>query len=261
MHKAGWYRGTLTLGMGLLGPLLGNAFSERGQFHCAFWLIAASFALMAYYSLRFWESGEARNEPTEVTGIGQQMRALLGNRPVMQSCMIEMTSSATASLFTTFILLLALESGLPQSQAVSLVMCQGLFVVISLFGLGRLLGKQPPGRIYLASLVLAVVSLQTCAVANGYAPLLVAAALLSLATASMHWVNMTRLSQHQEDKSKLSGLFNLSSMTGSFCGALLGGAISHFSGLPGLFLCWIPVLLLSAMALHWRFPYARQVHA
>ena len=36
LSKAGWYRGALTLGLGLLGPLLGNQFSGEGQFHGAF---------------------------------------------------------------------------------------------------------------------------------------------------------------------------------------------------------------------------------
>ena len=246
--KAGWYRGALTLGLGLLGPLLGNAFSERGAFSLAFMLIAASFAGMALYSLRFWEgAGDASPSGTApASGMLAQVRHLLGERSIRQSCTVELSNSATTSLFTTFIILLALEGGVPQGQAVSLVMIEALFAVLALFGLGRVLRSTSPGRAYALGLALAITALLVCGLGHGYGWLVLAAVLVSLATATVHLVNMARLSQRREDSSKLSGLFNLASMAGSFGGALLGGAISHFTGLANLFLYWIPLLLLVA---------------
>ena len=47
--KAGWYRGALTLGMGLLGPLLGNWLSG-GSFTLGFVVIGLCFGLMALYA-------------------------------------------------------------------------------------------------------------------------------------------------------------------------------------------------------------------
>lgn len=256
--KAGWYRGALTLGIGLLGPLLGNAFSERGLYTAAFLLIATSFAAMAFYSLRFWEGLEADDTPPAAdSGFLQQIRSLLGNPVVSETCLVEAANTATASLFTTFAILLALEVGLTQTQGVSLVMIEGLFAVVALFGLGKLLGNQRPGVAYTLGLLLALAALLLCGLAHGYWTLALAALLVSLATATIHLVNMNRLSHVASDKSKLSGLFNLASMGGSFAGAMLGGAISHFSGLGNLFLCWIPLLLAVTLSfrcgwLRWR---------
>lgn len=261
--KAGWYRGALTLGLGLLGPLLGNAFSERGAFSLAFMLIAASFAGMALYSLRFWEGvGDASPSGTAAaSGMLAQVRQLLGERSIRQSCSVELSNSATTSLFTTFIILLALEGGVPQGQAVSLVMIEALFAVLALFGLGRVLRATRPGRAYALGLGLAITALLVCGLGHGYGWLVLAAVLVSLATATVHLVNMTRLSQRREDSSKLSGLFNLASMAGSFGGALLGGAISHFTGLANLFLCWIPLLLLVAWCCRQRHALVQEVVA
>lgn len=57
--KAGWYRGALTLGMGLLGPLLGNALSG-GSFTLGFVVIGLCFGSMAVYSLGF---GSTKTRP------------------------------------------------------------------------------------------------------------------------------------------------------------------------------------------------------
>ena len=223
--KAGWYRGSLTLGMGLLGPLLGNWLSGAASFTWGFAAIGLCFGLMAFYSLGFWE-GEAPSDDVPVAaatgGLLQQVGAMLANVEIAESCLVELLSAATSALFGTFILLLAMEvAGLSQGQAVSLVMIQGLASVLGLFGFGYLIERSGRKLAYVGS--------------------------LGAAAALIHLVNMAQLGEHAMDKSKISGLFNLASMSGSFSGALLGGAISHVVGLGNLFLCWIPLVLLAAL--------------
>jgi len=243
--KAGWYRGALTLGVGGLGPLLGNLFSEHGHFDWAFYLIAASFAAMGIYSLGFWENQADPAPAPAVAGQGmlRQVRALLVKPDIGQVCLVEASAGATASLFSTFVILLALQLGLAQTQAVSLVMIQALCAVLALFGLGHVLRRLSSAVAYALGFVLATAALLLAAFATTYWPLAIAAALLSFAASGLHWVNMVRLSQSSEDKSKLSGLFNLASMAGSFGGTLLGGGLSYLFGLEHLFLSWIPLLL------------------
>ena len=246
--KAGWYRGALTLGMGLLGPLLGNWLSG-GSFTLGFVVIGLCFGLMALYSLGFWEGEGPAEAAAELDGgILAQARTLLGHPEVAESCLVELLSGATGALFGTFIIVLAMEvAQLSQERAVSLVMIQGLAAVLGLFGLGRLVerGGRRPAR--LAGLALGVAGLLLLGRGQGYAWLALGAVLLSLATALVHLVNMAQLGESALDKSKLSGLFNLAGMLGSCSGALLGGAISHWIGLANLFLAWIPLVLLAAL--------------
>ncbi|MFK8400522.1 MFS transporter [Pseudomonas sp. BGr12] len=249
--KAGWYRGSLTLGMGLLGPLLGNWLSGAASFTWGFAAIGLCFGLMAFYSLGFWE-GEAPAEDVPVAaatgGLLQQVSAMLANVEIAESCLIELLSAATSALFGTFILLLAMDvAGLSQGQAVSLVMIQGLASVLGLFGFGYLIERSGRRLAYVSSLAAALAALLLLGVARDYWLLALGGVLLSAAAALIHLVNMAQLGEHAMDKSKISGLFNLASMSGSFSGALLGGAISHFVGLGNLFLCWIPLVLLAAL--------------
>jgi MFS family permease len=248
--KAGWYRGSLTLGMGLLGPLLGNWLSG-GSFTLGFVVIGLCFGLMAVYSLGFWEAEQVEPDAVPDTGADggmlAQVLAMLGHVEIAESCLIELLSGATAALFGTFVILLAMNSaGLSQSQAVSLVMVQGLASVLGLFGLGYLVERFGRRFAYLAGLVAAVLGLLLIGSAHGYALLAAGGVLLSTAAALVHLVNMAQLGEHPVDKSKIAGLFNLAGMLGSFSGALLGGAISQLVGLNNLFFVWIPLVLLVA---------------
>ncbi|MBC9248879.1 hypothetical protein A9179_01195 [Pseudomonas alcaligenes] len=250
--KAGWYRGSLTLGMGLLGPLLGNWLSGSSGFTFGFVVIGLCFGLMAVYSLGFWEGEQIvpvqADTAAELGGIFAQVRAMLEHVEIAESCLIELLSGATNSLFGTFIILLAMDvARLSQSEAVSLVMIQGLASVAGLFGFGYLIERSGRRFAYIASLSAALAGLLLLGSAHGYWLLAAGGVLLSAAAALIHLVNMAQLGEHSVDKSKISGLFNLAGMLGGFSGAMLGGLISHFVGLGNLFLCWIPLVLLAAL--------------
>ncbi len=268
--KAGWYRGSLTLGMGLLGPLLGNWLSGSSGFTFGFVVIGLCFGLMAVYSLGFWEGEQivpvadatvATDTAAELGGIFTQVKAMLEHVEIAESCLIELLSGATNSLFGTFIILLAIDvAKLSQTEAVSLVMIQGLASVIGLFGFGYLIERSGRRFAYIASLSAALTGLALLGNAHGYWWLAAGGVLLSAAAALIHLVNMAQLGEHSVDKSKISGLFNLAGMLGGFSGAMLGGLISHFVGLGNLFLCWIPLVIIAALFC-WLRKQRRQPHA
>lgn len=247
--KAGWYRGALTVGMGLIGPLLGNWLSSSTSFTLGFVVIGLAFGAMAAYSLGFWSDAPVA-ELSEGPALGMlgDIKAMVANVEIAASCLIELVGSATGSLFGTFIILLAMDvAKLTQTQAVSLVMVQGLASVVALFSLGYVLQRIGRPVAYGVSLTAALAALVLVGVATNYWLLALGGVLLSTGTALIHLVNMTQMSEHAMDKSKISGLFNLASMVGGFSGAILGGVLSHYVGLANLFLCWIPVVLAMAL--------------
>ncbi|MBD2840417.1 MFS transporter [Pseudomonas sp. JM0905a] len=253
LAKAGWYRMALTVGMSILGPLLGNWLTGTTSHALAFALIGLCFGLMAVYSLGFWgeESSPAQEAGAPVDGGNflEQIKAMLANPDIAESCLLEMLGNSTGALFGTFILLLAMDvARLSQAQAVSLLMVQGISSVVALFSLGYLVQRSGRGTAYLVALAAAIAALLLLGTAHHYALLALGAVLLSIAGALVHLVNMGRLSEHRMDKSKISGLFNLAGMLGGFSGAMLGGLLGQALGLDRLFLCWIPLVLLAALA-------------
>lgn len=249
LSKAGWYRGALTLGLGLLGPLLGNQLGSQEHWPWAFVLISLCFAAMALYSLGFWEA-DALADRVPASSLATMLghtRVLLGQPGIREPCAMEALNSATTSVFSTFILLYALQdAGLSQDQAVALVAIQGMGAVLALFGLGYGLRHLSQGAGYSLGLGCTILALLVIGLSQQFAWLALAGIVLSIGAAGIHLLNMDRLSQQAQDRSQVSGLFNLASMAGGFVGAMAGGLISDLIGVGPLFLCW--ALLLAGVA-------------
>ena len=247
--KAGWYRAALLVGMGLCGPFAANALSGTLGYGWSFALVAASFGGMALFAQTFLP-----DEPATVAGAPgapgalQEIRAMLANVAIGESCLVEFIAAAARASYTAFVVVIALQVlELGQGQAVQLVMIDGLAAVAALLGLGYLVRDVPEPAQYAASVALSVAGLAVLGCAGGFASFALGAVLLSVGSALVHLINMGQLSRHPAAKAKISSLFNTASMAGSFGGAMLGSALSHWIGLQQVFLAWIPVVLLLAL--------------
>lgn len=252
--KAGWYRGSQTVGLALVGPWLAAWVSTDMGYGAALVASGIMFGVMGAASLSFFPEAPAA-PPAEgrQAPVLQELRTLLRNRTIFESCLIEHVSSATTTLFSSFILILAIKGlGLPRTGAVSLIAIQGCTTVASLFLLGRLFARFSRRGGYLWSLVAATGALLCLGLAGDYATLAAGAVLLSLASTSIHFQSMTLLSNSSANKSKASGLFNLASMSGNLVGSLGGGALSAIGSLQSVYLIWIAVPITAAILIALR---------
>lgn len=250
LSRAGWFRGSVMIGLSIIGPWLGSVVYGVAGFALAFGAIALCFVGMAFYGAGFWQESPA--PPSNALSLGQQLRSMLSQRSLTDSCLIEFASSATTSLFATFALVLCIEElHWPHYQAVALVSAQGVVSVLALFALGPLIGRLGYRRVYPAALVLALLALVVMGWGKSFAVLLLAALALSLAGSSVHLANVARLSHLLPDKSRIAGLFNLAQTLGMLIGAVFGGALSQLVGLQQLFPLWGAILLIALAANYW----------
>jgi ABC-type nitrate/sulfonate/bicarbonate transport system permease component/predicted MFS family arabinose efflux permease len=250
--KAGWYRAALLVGMGLCGPFAANALSGTLGYGWSFALVAASFGGMALFAQTFLPDEPA---PAAAGGPGAlaEIRSMLANVAIGESCLVEFVAAAARAAQTAFVVVIALQVlHLSQAEAVQLVMIDGAASVAALLGLGYLVRNVPEARQYAASVALSVAGLALLGVADGFATFAAGAVLLGIGSALVHLVNMGQLSRHPAAKSKISSLFNTASMAGGFGGAMLGSALSQWIGLQHMFLAWIPVVLLLALFCWYR---------
>lgn len=247
--RAGWYRGSLTAGISILGPAAAAALTTRAEITAGFFLIAALFGLMGVFSLSFLPAREDR-PAGDPPGLRAELGALLGDHAVRESCMVEFLSAATAALFATFIILLAIAlPPLTEQDGIRILLVQGITATVLLFVTGRLVGRLSRQAAYAVGLALAATALISLGWTNGFAGLAIGAITLSSGTAIVHLVNVRMLSELPGAKSKVAGLYNLASMTGSSAGAIGGGLLSRLLPLQSVFLAWLPLLLVGAAAI------------
>jgi len=168
--KAGWYRGSQSMGTLILGPVLATFVSDHFSFLWGFTLIALLFALMALFGSNVLPGESDKTAPDEnsdtakssvanhpVADVLQQVRELWHVREVRDSCTMEFVNSAAQQIFTTFILVLALNvAHLPKPLAITLITVQGITTVLASFGLGHLLNLLSSGRLQWLSITLSV---------------------------------------------------------------------------------------------------------
>ncbi|WP_175997766.1 MFS transporter [Burkholderia stabilis] len=251
LARAGWYRAAMSVGTGMVGPWLASWLIGVHGAVATFCAASASFAGMALFSRVLL--GDAEQLPRgaqQATGGLRALLALAWTHDVREQLVLEAVNSATRSLAATYTVVLAIQSlGLSQTRAVALLTLQGAVAVIALFGLGHVAQRMTERRCHALSFAGAIAGLLALGLARD--AWIVGAGLAALCAGSslLHLVNMQRLGRHPADKSQVSSLYNLASMTGAFCGPLAGSALAPVVGLPAVFLCWLPVVALAALAL------------
>jgi MFS family permease len=255
--RGGWYRGTLMLGIGLLGPLLGNLVSARLGIHISYWITSGFFALMALYG--YLILSRTRSNDTQV-GIGARLRGMLSHLAdptVREVCIYDGVGGAVRGFFGSFIIIIAVRQfGWSAAQGVTLMVVEGAAYVGVLLLLGPLVARLGEARTYRFSHVSVISGLVFLGLSGGLAGLVAGAALQAVGQAFNHLVNVARLSRSSRNMGHVSGLFTMVGMAGGCVGATLGGLLSEGFLLQHVFLFWIPVWLATIPELR-RLPAKR----
>ncbi|MGB9992071.1 MFS transporter [Massilia sp. SM-13] len=237
--KAGWYKGTLTLGIQFLGPLTGNYLIAHLGLQAGFLVSAAAFATLAVLGWQVLPAQTAQRKNDGAPAL--PWRALLRIPAVRITYCFEILASFTASSVGVFSLLLAIrELHWPRDHAVWLMAVQGLSFVAVLLGLGgAVLRSVHRRRIYGAAhlgIMLALLLLGLLPFAPAY---LLAAGLLGAGLGVNNLVNTDRIARAAVDKARVSSHLTLFAMAGGSIGALVAGRLADGIGLRNVFLLWL----------------------
>jgi len=243
-QKAGWYRGSRAIGLGLLGPIFASFFTDNYSYLSAFIFIGACFGIMAFYGNRILP-GSHREDDADTDGshesFVQQIKTLFRNPPIANSMIIEFLNSSTNILFSTFIILITIKiSGMTSRDGIHLLVIEGFTSVTALFFLGYLVKTLSTKIAYIISISLAATGLYLLGTAHNFIVFCLGTMALSLGSSLIHIVNTWQLSRSKMSKSKISGIYNLAGILGGMFGGCVGGIASNFVALQSLFLYWIP---------------------
>lgn len=250
--KAGWYKGTLTLGIQFLGPLAGNYLIAHLGLHAGFLVSAAAFALLAVLGWQVLPAEPVRRKPAP--GEASSWLALWRVPAVRTTYCFEILASFTASSVGVFSLLLAIrELHWPREHAVWLMAVQGLSFVVMLLLLGGAVLRSPArGRIYGGAhlaIMLALLLLGTLPTGAAY---LAAAVLLGAGLGVNSLVNTDRIARAPVDKARVSSHLTLFAMGGGSIGALAAGRLADGIGLRNVFLAWLLPWAAAWLVFHFK---------
>lgn len=257
--KAGWYKGTLILGMQFLGPLCGNYLIAQLGLKAGFLISALMFAILAVLGWHVLPnntlpSGTSPRKHAAHAGVpgAASLRELLRQPIVRTTYLFEILASFTASSVGVFSILLAMRVlHWPAHHAVWLMAVQGLSCVLVLLFLGRfVLASSYRAQLYAGAHLAIMAALLILGLWPGSIAYLAASVLLGLGLGVNNLVNTDNIARAPVDKARVSAHLTLFGMVGGTAGALAAGRLADLTGLRNVFLIWLAPWLAAWLVFH-----------
>ena len=242
--KAGWYKGTLILGMQFLGPLCGNYLIAQLGLKAGFLISALMFAILAVLG---WQVLPDNTAPRKQAGQGAppgaaSLRELLRLPIVRSTYLFEILASFTASSVGVFSILLAIRVlHWPAHHSVWLMAVQGLSCVLVLLFLGRfVLASRHREQLYGGAHLAIMAALLILGLWPSSIAYLAASVLLGLGLGVNNLVNTDNIARAPVDKARVSAHLTLFGMVGGAVGSLfgalfkLGAPVYGVTGIPAI---------------------------
>lgn len=247
--RAGWYRGSHSIGMLFVGPLLGSHLVQRIGCGPTFLVVSALLLVtLALAALVLAPRGAPTTSPASPDeGVLESVWSLVRNEEVLEASIFESVAVMAMSTFTAFMPLIAVREFLLSTQeAAALIATQGAVFIAVLFSMESVLRRFGRRRFYLLSCGLAVVGLTILAAADTAVLLWSGTAFLGGGLGMLNIVNVARLSGVDVRKGRVSGVFSLFTITGAIVGPMLGGVLGKSFRPQVVFLAFVPAFALVA---------------
>lgn len=252
-RRAGWYKGTLTLGIALVGPLLGSLAVENLDVRRGYWITSGLFAFMAVFGYAILS--HRRSSASRTQSVRSNLLSMLGQlkHPVVrQVCLFDGMAGMVRGFFGTFVIVIAVRVlGWTEARGVLVMVLEGSIYVAVLLVIGPLAFRLGQDRLYDLGHTTLIAGLLVLGLTPNGVGLLIGAVLHALGQGFNHILNIARISELEGDKGHVSGLQTMVGMGGGFAGAAVGGLLSQGVALQHVFLLWIP-LWLAVCPTTWR---------
>lgn len=259
--KAGWYRGSLSVGLTFIGPLLAGVMVDlwtyRGIFLLSMGLILLSGAVLLYVTGKGRQAFINTDRPGTKTCFSLaaewgEFRGIIANASLRKIFILETVNTACFSAFSVFIILYARNNlGLSAQQGSYYLLAEGLAYIFTVFCLGKFLYAKLPNMKYFFSKALACAGLLCLGAAGtgkGNEVLLAVGVLLfGIGIGLLNILTFSALGEAKEKKGKVSGMLSLCVNMGAAIGPFLAGAVGGQFGLEKAFLALIPLIVLAGI--------------
>jgi len=259
MSRVGWYKGSLSLGLTVLGPILGGQLLGRVSFETLFHLVMAVMLVPAALTLLAPPDPPRHRRDLELAttlrsqlgDFGLQLRQL----EVIGALTTEALVAASFATFATFGVVLAVSVlSLTAAEASLLLGAEGLAFIAVVFGGGNLAMRQPRHVTSLWGIALAAAGLAGLSLAAGPAVLTGSALALGLGLGLLQLASSTCAANLPGEKGKVAALFLAAMSGGVSLGPIFGGVVAEHFGIRAVFAAFVPLFAAMAALLLARRP-------
>ena len=256
VSKSGWYRGSMSIGLTFVGPLVGGYslryLSYQNIFHIVAMLtliptLALIPLLRKEYIHRKTDTGKEGNNKFNFNEQLWEMKCLLKDRILKRTILAEGLSTACFSSFSTFIVVYAVNSLYIKNYYSSwFLILEGTAYILMVFLGGGLLCRYTKERLYLVSFSLMISGLFFIGISYKLGiVILLGIILLGVGTGILNLVTYSNLSNIEGKKGKVSSLLSAATGIGSTFGPMFGGIIGEVFGYRAIFIVYIPIFILT----------------
>ena len=249
LEKAGWFKGSMSIGLTFLGPVFGAFLVRVAGFRAIFVLLAA-LTLIPMSLVLFFHSEAPRPDRTEhlvdvIRGQLRDFRAMIGRRSLYLPLLTESLSTSCFATFSTFIVVISVKILHLQPGAASFLMTlEGGVFILTVFAAGPLIKKLSQFQLYLLSVAVIVSGLAMLSFAATFTLISVSSVVLGLGLGLINLVTSSRIGLMEGEKGKIVALFAASVGVGISLGPMLGGLVGEYLGAQNIFLTFIPLFVL-----------------
>jgi predicted MFS family arabinose efflux permease len=249
LEKAGWYKGSLSIGLTFIGPALGGVLLVMMPFGALFLMV---MALMLLPSLLIFfihtEPARQHRAAGAVDEVRDQLKGfavIIRHRGLFRALAAEVLCSACLSTFTTFIVVLVVREWQLKPGAASLLLAlEGGAYICTVFGAGFLVRRLGQRNSYLASISVTVAGLIGLTLAKGFSPLLFSSMLMGFGIGLINVITSSCAGGMKGEKGKVASLFAAAAGLGISFGPLISGVVAQYLGVQAVFIAMAPLLIL-----------------
>ncbi|MFZ3058815.1 MAG: MFS transporter [Candidatus Methanoperedens sp.] len=244
IKKGGWFKGSMSVGGALIGPILGGIAIVAMSYKSYFAL--AGVFLLAPFLVILARTNGGSNLPVKpknfrLADASNHYKALAKNRSLVSATIIESINGAFFITFSTFIIVLVIKDlGLSAGVAAMLIALKGGATICVVFFCGQLLRKNNT-NLYLFSFIVTILALLVLGMSRDILQLSIASIVLGLSSGLITLITFTQVGNIEGEKGKIAGIFSFGFGMGSILGPTLGGMIGDIFSIQAIFLSFIPL--------------------
>ena len=250
-RKAGWYKGSMTIGSSFIGPVIGGIAAIAISFQNYF-ILTGAFLLIPLMIVNARSSHNMgtrlKTKNLSIIDSSNHYKSLTKNRILVGATIKDGLNTAFFMTFTAFITVLVIrDMELSPGIAAALISIKGVSTLIVVFFGGAYLRKNNNG-LYLFAYVTTIFSLLLLGLGTDIVYLAVASLINGVGTGLISLINFTEVGSIDGEKGKIAGFFSLGHGAGAIIGPTLGGIVGDVFGVQAIFLAFI--VPFGALAVH-----------